>query len=213
MRFSLGFPMSKAQRRSAEYYYPRPETDCSPALPRSWSAAHDREQQWFRPAARAPFSCSERMILSNDPPGRSVRPMLPANSVSPAISFFSSRKVEADAAFGVAGRVHHIGLQDPAVTVSACPRLWSISTLPGGHPQPRRLHIQHLQQRIVVLVEQDGRAGDRAQLHGPAHVIDVRVSDHDLLDLQIVFADDRQHIVNVVAGIDDHGLARGSHRQ
>ena len=31
--------------------------------------------------------CSESMILSNEPPGRSVRPMLPAKRVSPAINF------------------------------------------------------------------------------------------------------------------------------
>src|SRR5439155_539165 len=38
------------------------------------------------------FSCRELMIFLYVPPGKSVRPMLPANSVSPAINFFSSGK-------------------------------------------------------------------------------------------------------------------------
>jgi alanine-synthesizing transaminase len=36
--------------------------------------------------------CNEAMILSIEPPGRSVLPILPANKVSPAISFFSAGK-------------------------------------------------------------------------------------------------------------------------
>ena len=38
------------------------------------------------------LSCSESIIFSIDPPGRSVRPMLPAKRVSPAINYFSAGK-------------------------------------------------------------------------------------------------------------------------
>jgi hypothetical protein len=40
-------------------------------------------------------------------------------------------------------------------------------------------------------------------------VIDVGVSDDDLLHFQLVLADDGENVFNVVARIDDHGLVRG----
>ena len=86
----------------------------------------------------------------------------------------------------------------------------SISTLPGiFHSDPRRLHIQHLQQGIVILVEQDGRAGGGPQFHGSAHMIDVSMSDDDLLHLEIVLLNERENIFDVIAGIDHHGFAGG----
>jgi len=39
-------------------------------------------------------------------------------------------------------------------------------------------------------------------------VVDVGVSDNDLFDLEVVLADEREQIFDVVAGIDDHGFAR-----
>ena len=97
----------------------------------------------------------------------------------------------------------------PAFTVSPVLRLWSILTSPRRrHADPCGLHVEHLQQGIVVLVEQDRRSGGRAQLHGASHVIDVGVRDHDLLDLQVMLAEERQNVLNVVPGVDDHGFAR-----
>ena len=52
-----------------------------------------------------------------------------------------------------------------------------------SHTDPGSLRIQHFQQSIVVLVEQDGSPGNRTQLHCAAYVIDVSVCDDDLLDL------------------------------
>ena len=43
---------------------------------------------WVSSGRASTRVCSERMIFSNDPPGKSVRPILPAKSVSPAINFF-----------------------------------------------------------------------------------------------------------------------------
>jgi hypothetical protein len=40
-------------------------------------------------------------------------------------------------------------------------------------------------------------------------VVDVGVSDDDLLHFQFVLAHDGQNVFNVVAGIDDHGFVRG----
>ena len=77
------------------------------------------------------------------------------------------------------------------------------------HADPCRLHVQHFQQGIVVLVEQDGRAGGGTQLHGSAHMIDVSMGDDDLLNLEIVLLNKGENVFDVVAGIDHHGFASG----
>ncbi len=77
------------------------------------------------------------------------------------------------------------------------------------HPDPRCLQIQHLQQRVVILIEQNGSAGGGPQLHRPANVIDVSVGNDDLFDLKVVLLDEFQNVFNIVAGIDDHRFARG----
>ena len=46
-----------------------------------------------------------------------------------------------------------------------------------------------------------------AQLHRSAHVIDVSMSDDDLLHLQVVLMNEGENILDVVAGIDHHGIA------
>jgi hypothetical protein len=40
-------------------------------------------------------------------------------------------------------------------------------------------------------------------------VIDVGVGNDDLLDLQVVFANQGEDFFDVVAGVDDHGFVRG----
>src|SRR5260370_40503585 len=79
----------------------------------------------------------------------------------------------------------------------------------GGHAAPRGLHVEHFQQGVVILVEQDGGASGGAEFHGSADVVDVGVGDDDLLDLQIVFVDDSLDVFDVVAGVDDHGFVSG----
>jgi hypothetical protein len=74
------------------------------------------------------------------------------------------------------------------------------------HPDPGRLYVQHFQQSIVILVEQDGRAGCRPQFHRAAHVINVCVSNDDLFDLEIVLADEGENIFDVIARINHHGF-------
>ncbi len=75
------------------------------------------------------------------------------------------------------------------------------------HSHPCRLHIQHFQKRVVVLVEQNRRARGRAQFHGSAHMIDVSMSDHDLLDFQVMFFDQSENVIDIVAGVDHHRFA------
>jgi hypothetical protein len=40
-------------------------------------------------------------------------------------------------------------------------------------------------------------------------MIDVGMGDHDLLDLQVMLADEPEDVLNVIAGIDDHRFASG----
>ena len=62
--------------------------------------------------------------------------------------------------------------------------------------------------RSVVLVDQDGSAGGGFQLHGSANVIDVAVSDHNLLQRELMLLQDSEDSVDIVAGVDDHGFVR-----
>src|SRR5262249_20542990 len=52
------------------------------------------------------------------------------------------------------------------------------------------------------------RASGGSQLHRAAHMVNVRVRDHNLIDMQIVFANDGEDVFNVIAGIDDHPFPR-----
>jgi hypothetical protein len=40
-------------------------------------------------------------------------------------------------------------------------------------------------------------------------MIDVGVRDDDLLDLQVMLAEKREDVLNVIAWVDYHGFARG----
>ncbi len=121
---------------------------------------------------------------------------------------FFCGEVEADAAFGMARGVQDAGgegsgsdgfsSRDAAIDVD----------FPGGrHADPCGLHIEHLQQSVIILVEQDRSARGGAKLHGSADVVDMGVRDDDLFDLQVVLADERENILDIIAGIDDHGFA------
>ncbi len=108
--------------------------------------------------------------------------MEPANKVSPAMSVFSAGKYRQILPSVCPGVSSTLALSEPAWTVSALPTL---------------------------LVQQNRGAGGGAQLHRSPHVINVSVSDDDLLDFEIMLAEDSENVVDVVAGIDHHGLARG----
>ena len=136
--------------------------------------------------------------------------MLRANSVSPAISNFSAGKYRQTLPSVWPGVWRTFAVRLPACSESPSAMLASIVNFAWrGHAEPRSLHVEHLQQRVVILIEQDRRAGQRAQLHRSADVIDVGVGDDDLLHLQFMLADDGENVFNVVARIDDHGFMRG----
>src|ERR1700682_2304352 len=123
---------------------------------------------------------------------------------------FFRGKIEADAALGVSWSVENVSSQ------AACPQRFAICDARfdcdfarRGDADPPGLHVEHFQQRIVILIEQDWRARLRAQLHRSAYVIDVGVSDDDLFYYQVVLADDGENVLNIVARINDHGFVRG----
>ena len=70
------------------------------------------------------------------------------------------RKVEADAAFGVARRMQYVsGEAAGADFVAGAEAGIDGYRFRRWHADPRRLHIQHFQQGVVVLVEENRRAG------------------------------------------------------
>src|SRR5208282_177573 len=115
-----------------------------------------------------------------------------------------------DAALGVAGSVENVRCEvTRSQRFAICDARFDGNCARRGHAEPGRLYVEHFQQRVVILVEQDGRPRQCAQLHGSAYVIDVGVGDDDLLHFQLVLADDGENVFNVIARIDDHGLVRG----
>src|ERR1700736_3292342 len=105
--------------------------------------------------------------------------------------------------------MQHIGAERARLDrVSAANTLVDFDLAGSGHADPGSLHVQHFEQSKVILVEQNRGAGGGAQLHRSAHVIDVSVSDDDLLDFEIMLSADSENVVDVVAGIDHHGFAR-----
>ena len=75
-------------------------------------------------------------------------------------------------------------------------------------PNPGSLHIEHLQQLIVILVQQDGCAGSLFELGSSTHVVNVGVRHDDLLELQLVLVKKGKNAVNLVARIDNQSFPR-----
>ena len=67
---------------------------------------------------------------------------------------------------------------------------------------PRSLHIQHVQQSVIVLIKQDWSAGSLLQLHRATNVIDVRMSDDDLFELEWVMIEDGEDSLDLITRID-----------
>ena len=74
----------------------------------------------------------DSMIFSKEPPGRSVRPIDPANNVSPAISFFSAEKYRQTLPSVWPGVCRMSATMDPAWTLAPISRLPSMVTVSGA---------------------------------------------------------------------------------
>jgi len=117
-------------------------------------------------------------------------------------------KVEADGALGVAG-----GVQDlSGVPVQAYAQAVGEGFVRGrglwrGDAQPIGLSRHHFEQGQIVLIEQDGRSSEALEPERAAYVVDVGVCDENLLELEAEFCKAALDAADLVAGIDDDGLA------
>ena len=117
------------------------------------------------------------------------------------------REVEADAAFGVARGVQDAGGERSGGDgLSGGDAVVDFDFAGVAHADPCGLCVEHFQKSVVVLVEQDGRAGGGAEFHGSADVVDVSVGDDDLFDLEIMLADQGEDVIDIIARIDDHSF-------
>jgi len=117
-------------------------------------------------------------------------------------------KVEADRALRVAGGVDDLGrvvFQTHARTVGQA--LVGRSDLGRCDSQPACLLIHHHEQRQVIFVQENRRAGKPLELESTTHMVDVGVSDEDLLELEAQIGEAAMDAADFVAGIDDDGFA------
>ena len=121
------------------------------------------------------FSRIDSIICENDPPHKSVRPMLSRNSVSPAISreescsraasgfaaspSDSSRAHQADASRCMSRRVQHASRKPaPAHLVALAHEIGDIRFCRRRHAQPLRLQVEVPVELQICLVDQHWRA-------------------------------------------------------
>src|SRR5262249_4744831 len=78
----------------------------------------------------------------------------------------------------------------------------------GRTADPCGLHIQHLQQSKIILIEQNWSSGCGFELHGATHVVYVRVSYNNVFQREPRLTKNIQDFIYLVSGIDDHGLVR-----
>jgi hypothetical protein len=120
------------------------------------------------------------------------------------------REVEADTAFGVAGGVEdRAGEAGDGDELAVVEGVVGVGDGWGGDAKPGGLDVHHLYLSEIVLVVEDGCAGELLETVGAGDVVDVGVGDDDLLDGEGVFGEEGEDAGDVVAGVDDDGFARG----
>jgi len=120
------------------------------------------------------------------------------------------REVETDGAFGVSGGVEDgagdAGDGDEFAVVEGAV---GVEDGRGRGAEPGGLNVHHFDQGQVVLVVEDGGAGELFEAVSASDVVDVGVGDDDLLDGEGVPGEEGEDAGDVVAGIDDDGFAGG----
>ena len=119
-------------------------------------------------------------------------------------------EVETDAAFGVAG-----GMEDGAREAGDGDEFAVLEGVVGGgdggggDAKPAGLNVHHFDQREIVLVVEDGSAGELLEAMGAGDVVDVGVGDDDFFDGEAVGGEDGDDARNVVAWVNDNGFVGG----
>ena len=117
------------------------------------------------------------------------------------------REVEANAALGVAGRVQDCGrvaVEADAHAVGEAGVRWR--GLGSGGTEPGGLLFHHGEQRQVIFIEQDGRAGEALETQRSADVVNVGVRDEDLGQLEAELGEAAMDAADLFSGIDDDGF-------
>src|ERR1700733_11931843 len=76
----------------------------------------------------------------------------------------------------------------------------------GGDAEPASLNIHHFDQREIVLVVEDGGAGELLEAMGPGDVVYVGVGDDDLFDGESVGGEEGHDARNVIAWVNYDGF-------
>jgi len=128
------------------------------------------------------------------------------------------REVEADGAFGVSWGVEDGAGEPPSTALRAGSDRDELAVVEGvigigddgrGDAEPAGLNVHHFDLGKIVLVVEDGSAGELFEAMGAGDVIDVGVGDDDLLDGQGVLGEQGEDAGYVVAWVDDDGFAGG----
>ena len=137
-------------------------------------------------SSRSARRASEAAISASDPPGRSVRPHAPANSVSPLYSWPSSTVQETHRAGGVPRRVEDLEPDRPEPDLAA---LGELHRRERGHDLERwrEQRRRRLEVVAVVRMDRDVGAGVFGNRRVVADVIPVTVGADDQLERPAAF--------------------------
>src|SRR5439155_3536722 len=119
-------------------------------------------------------------------------------------------QVKRNAARRMAGCVEDFELErSPAQHVAFLQELVDFDRARRRDTQPCGLHRQVPIQRQIAFVHQDLRAGSLLEFLDAAHVVDVGVRGDDVFGAQVVPDEDFLDALDIVAGVDHHGVSRG----
>ena len=110
----------------------------------------------------------------------------------PGNDHLERHEVQAHRTLRVAGGVDHlgrVGFEADLLTVDQA--FIGRRGLGGGDSEPGSLLVHHLEQRKIIFVEENWRAGEAFELECTAHVIDMGVSDENLLEFEAVRGETR----------------------
>src|ERR1700674_1370771 len=112
--------------------------------------------------------------------------------------------MEADRSLGVSWGVKNLGgksIEPDREAVSKVGVRWR--HLRGGSANPSRLLIHHLEERQVILIQQDRRTGEAFEADCAANVIDMSMGNEDLLQFEAKCSETPMDANDVIAGVDN----------
>ncbi len=123
---------------------------------------------------------------------------------------FEWSEMEADGALGVTRRVNYLGwIRGESDDLSVDHGFIGRSCFWRRRSEPSRLDVHHLEQREIILIQQNGCAGEALELEGATDVIDVRVGDENLLQREALGLKPAVDSRDLISGVDDDRFAGG----